>query len=148
MVQAEYRATGWLGAFLGSKLYIDFSRPGQFDTAMLGLLKELEARDVLAVGRNPEEPRRTILEVGTLSQGLACACWTITDVQTWLSVNELAAFQKKFEQSAIDGVALAELVRLARQGNTLFGKVFQDELFAEVALGLRLRLSYCLQTLQ
>ena len=51
MMQRHYRADGWLGMLLGSKLYINFDGKYTFEHAYSMLLKELKGR-----GRDTEAP--------------------------------------------------------------------------------------------
>ena len=44
MMQRHYRADGWLGMLLGSKLYINFDGKFTFEHAYAMLLKELKDR--------------------------------------------------------------------------------------------------------
>ncbi len=44
MMQRRYRADGWLGMLLGSKLYINFDGKYAFEHAYTLLLKELKER--------------------------------------------------------------------------------------------------------
>ena len=47
MVQKYYKPDGWLGALLGTKLYIDFSGKYAFEPKWNELIKELHAHSIL-----------------------------------------------------------------------------------------------------
>jgi len=47
MVQKYYKPDGWLGALLGTRIFIDFSGKYQFQTKWKELVKELRVHNIL-----------------------------------------------------------------------------------------------------
>ena len=94
MMQKNYKADGWLGMLLGTKLWIGFQSKHTIDSGVAKLVRELAGRgkDVDHTDGTPEAVIRTT-EATTLTKqpsGPDVAGWTNEDVKKWLKKIGLA----------------------------------------------------------
>ncbi|KAG9352214.1 hypothetical protein JZ751_020627, partial [Albula glossodonta] len=117
MMEQNYKADGWLGALLGTKLWIDFSENCNFEESISQLIKEIKGRmpvenDVIsAVSRNDPQ-------TGGSNTGPALITWTKEDVRSWLKENGLDFCINVF--SEYDGSLVYQLQRLRKEAPDFF----------------------------
>eukprot|EP00051_Salpingoeca_urceolata_P003175 m.55773 g.55773 ORF g.55773 m.55773 type:complete len:677 (+) comp12553_c0_seq2:228-2258(+) len=122
LVQNEYRATGWLGALLGSKLWYDFSSAHNFDATMDALVREL-ADSVAAAAEHRQQPRSNASgdapssgaseRIGpSMSQaGLEAKTWSVAQVCAWLTEQGFRPqVAKAFNSRQVSGRVLAAMM--------------------------------------
>ncbi|XP_077985115.1 uncharacterized protein LOC144439756 [Glandiceps talaboti] len=92
MVEENYRPTGWLGAIVGTKFYIDFAKKTQpFGVCVQQLIKQL-ADDGKAI-KVKKAVAKAVGDVGTVpdrpSTAHPCSDWTNQKVVEWLRSHDV-----------------------------------------------------------
>ena len=128
MMQKNYKADGWLGMLLGTKMWIDFQSKYTIDSGVTKLVKELAGRgkDVDHTDGPPEAVIRTT-EATTLTKqpsGPDVAGWTNEDVKRWLKKIGLAQVCDK-DMAEFTGQTLIELQELRGECPDYFYKCLE-----------------------
>ena len=87
MMQHKYKADGWLGMLLGTKLWFDFRNKQGIEESMVKLVKELGGRGKdgdLADGTPETAIRLTAADTITSEPAAAVSGWTNEEVRQWL----------------------------------------------------------------
>ena len=131
MMQKNYKADGWLGMLLGTKMWIDFQSKHTIDSGVTKLVKELAGRgkDVDHTDGPPEAVIRTT-EATTLTKqpsGPDVAGWTNEDVKRWLKKIGLAQVCDK-DMAEFTGQTLIELQELRGECPDYFYKCLEHTL--------------------
>ena len=128
MMQKNYKADGWLGMLLGTKLWIGFQSKHTIDSGVAKLVRELAGRgkDVDHTDGPPEAVIRTT-EATTLTKqpsGPDVAGWTNEDVKKWLKKIGLAQVCDK-DMAEFTGQTLIELQELRGECPDYFYKCLE-----------------------
>ena len=131
MMQKNYKADGWLGMLLGTKMWIDFQSKHTIDSGVAKLVRELAGRgkDVDHTDGPPEAVIRTT-EVTTLTKqpsGPDVAGWTNEDVKKWLKKIGLAQVCDR-DMVEFTGQTLIELQDLRGECPDYFYKCLEHTL--------------------
>ncbi|XP_039627314.1 uncharacterized protein LOC120540543 [Polypterus senegalus] len=127
MMDKNYKPDGWLGAILGSKLYIDFGKHANFEDSFHRLKKEL-GNHVPSSGDVVDGPA----VASTTKQGNGNAndsevfSWTKEDVEKWLKENQLDFCLNLFTE--YDGPLICQLQQLRREAPGFFFKSLRREM--------------------
>ncbi|XP_070537112.1 uncharacterized protein [Ptychodera flava] len=91
MVEENYKATGWLGAILGTKFYINFAKKSQpFGLCVQQLIKQLgEKGKANQVKRRQSVVNGKMTETDGKSVDDTCSNWTNQEVVRWLKNNDI-----------------------------------------------------------
>ena len=128
MMEKNYKADGWLGMLLGTKLCIGFQSKDNIDSGVAKLVRELAGRgkDVDHTDGPPEAVIRTT-EATTLTKqpsGPDVAGWTNEDVKKWLKKIGLAQVCDK-DMAEFTGQTLIELQELRGECPDYFYKCLE-----------------------
>ena len=128
MMQKNYKADGWLGMLLGTKMWIGFQSKHTIDSGVTKLVRELAGRgkDVDHTDGSPEAVIRTT-EATTLTKqpsGPDVAGWTNEDVKKWLKKIGLAQVCDK-DMAEFTGQTLIELQELRGECPEYFYKCLE-----------------------
>lgn len=131
MMQKNYKADGWLGMLLGTKLWIDFQSKHIVDSGVTKLIRELAGRgkDVDHTDGLPAAVIRAT-EATTLTKqpsGPDVAGWTNEDVKKWLREIGLADVCDK-DMAEFTGKILIELQELRGECPDYFYKCLEHTL--------------------
>ncbi|XP_076081658.1 uncharacterized protein LOC143052497 isoform X1 [Mytilus galloprovincialis] len=110
MVQKYYKPDGWLGALLGTKLFIDFSGKYQFEPKWNELIKELQAHKMLGNEETNQETAIVATPVESISS-TKLKISTTDDVNQWLITNKLEKCCHHFEDVNGDGLLQLKYMR-------------------------------------
>lgn len=133
LVQQGYRATGWLGALLGSKLWYDITTDAVWSASLSNLMRELRKLEI-SLGVPPSTPlpsqltNQTVPTTATNSSmplsnpsqhfpsSDKALAMSLDDVSGWLESSGLGdvAVIDAFRNAQFDGPALVGLYRLSR----------------------------------
>ncbi|XP_052084596.1 uncharacterized protein LOC127721827 isoform X2 [Mytilus californianus] len=142
MVQKYYKPDGWLGALLGTKLFIDFSGKYQFEPKWNELIKELQAHKML--GKEEAIQKTTIVAApiqATSSTKLNVS--TIDDVKQWLISNKLEKCCHHFED--VNGEGLLQLKYMRHDAPECYFKMLSRKL--KLSVGETLNFTAALEKL-
>ena len=118
MMQRNYKADGWLGMLVGTKLWIDFHSKHVIDAGVGKLIKELGGRGKdVDVTDGPTEPvvRRVEADViDSQPSAPSVSGWTNQEVKQWLKEIGLKKVCKE-DISEVNGETLIDLLQL-REG--------------------------------
>ena len=131
MMQNNYKADGWLGMLVGTKLWIGFQSKHLIDSGVTKLIKELGRRgkEVDETDGSPEAVIRPT-EASVLTKqpsGSDVSGWTNEDVKKWLREIGLAQMCKK-AKIEFTGQTLIELYELRRECPEYFYKCLEHTL--------------------
>jgi len=136
----DKRPTGWLGALLGSQLYIDFSKEANFDAKFQELVKTLQKHikasgsstvsssstvttTSVATSSSSSGPTTTatIVSVTETNSRLSCREWTQPQISKWLTKYHLEKYIPNFEEEGMMvGLAIEELGSLINEKKLFF----------------------------
>lgn len=156
-VEQGHKATGWLGALLGSKLYFNFADRPDFDQVLDEVVSEVHR----VVGRHTPTPplTRALSSVGVYASTAAVPAagdlssirplaqsffsdWTGQQVLAWLRKENLQSLESAFEAGQISGPEMVELACWlcdSRQYGPAYDVTpYLQQLVADVGLLLRL----------
>ena len=131
MMQRNYKADGWLGMLVGTKLWIDFQSKHVIEAGARKLIKELggRGRDV-DVTDGPSEPVVGAVQadvVARLSSIPAVSGWTNKEVKQWL--NEIGLEKVCNEEiSEMNGQTLIDLQQLRGECPEYFYRCLEKNL--------------------
>jgi len=134
MMQRNYKADGWLGILVGTKLWIDFQGTKDIDSGVGKLIKELGGRgkDV----DTTDGPGETLIRPSEASVSVTApppqsvtnvSSWTNQDVKKWLTEIGLEEVCKE-DISEFNGERLIDLQELRREGLEYFYKCLEKTL--------------------
>lgn len=128
LMQTGYKATGWLGAMIGARLFYDFSGKYDFDKKFselyLALAGKLAPRKTLSSGR-PEDAVARPLAPRSDDNTIVLMTWTKSDIDTWLKDNKLTAFSGL---KNLSGEQLVFLYKLFRRAPEYFYRCIEEKL--------------------
>ncbi|CAC5419666.1 unnamed protein product [Mytilus coruscus] len=124
MVQKYYKPDGWLGALLGTKLFIDFSGKYQFDQKWNELIKELQAHKML--GKEAIEETAIVATPVQATSSTKLKISTIDDVKQWLISNNLEKCCHHFED--VNGEGLLQLKYMRHDAPEFYFKTLSRKL--------------------
>jgi len=129
LMESEWKASGWLGLILGSKLYIDLTQPAALDTKRNEILKEIsgivntiepDKRDTFA----QVSPSRNLWGIHSLhsqesGQAKRAKEMNVQEVGVWLESVSLSQLVPTFAQLEVDGHVLYGINKLGFSWETL-----------------------------
>ena len=131
MMQNNYKADGWLGMLVGTKLWISFQSKHVIDSGVTKLIKELGRRgkDVDEIDGSPEAVIRTTEATVLTKQpsGPDVSRWTNNDVKKWLRKIGLAQVCEE-DIAEFTGQTLIELQELRGECPEHFYKCLEHTL--------------------
>ena len=133
MMQRNYKADGWLGILVGSKLWIDFQNKQVINSGVAKLIKELRGRGKdLDTTDGPKEvvirPSEASVVTAPPPQSVTnVSSWTNQDVQKWLTEIGLQQVCKK-NISKLNGQTLIDLQELRGECPDYFYKCLEHTL--------------------
>ena len=131
MMQNNYKADGWLGMLVGTKLWIGFQSKHVIDSGVTKLIKELGRRgkEIDETDGSPEAVIRPT-EASVLTKqtpGSDVSRWTNEDVKKWLREIGLAQVCKE-DMAEFNGQTLIELQKLRGECPDYFYKGLEHTL--------------------
>ena len=131
MMQRKYKADGWLGMLVGTKLWIDFQSKHVIDAGVGKLIKELGGRGKdVDVTDGPTEPvvRRVEADViASQPSAPAVSGWTNEEVKQWLKEIGLEKVCKE-DISEVNGETLIDLQQLREECPEYFYRCLEQNL--------------------
>ena len=131
MMQRKYKADGWLGMLVGTKLWIDFQSKHVTDAGVGKLIKELGGRGKdVDVTDGPTEPvvRRVEADViDSQPSAPAVSGWTNQEVKQWLKEIGLEKVCKE-DISEVNGETLIDLQQLREECPEYFYRCLEQNL--------------------
>ena len=131
MMQRKYKADGWLGMLVGTKLWIDFQSKHVIDAGVGKLIKELGGRGKdVDVTDGPTEPvvRRVEADVIAFQPSApAVSGWTNEEVKQWLKEIGLEKVCKE-DISEVNGETLIDLQQLREECPEYFYRCLEQNL--------------------
>jgi len=125
LVEPGYKADGWMGAILGSKLWYDFTQAvskgnrgemkvdnGNVARISISLSKELERHVLAAAKPGAALAAPTAATASIEIKEAAFLQWDIGQVSSWVGKLGFGAQAKVFQEERINGAALDELRKL------------------------------------
>ncbi|XP_062594967.1 uncharacterized protein LOC134256336 [Saccostrea cucullata] len=127
LMEKGYKATGWLGAMIGAKLFYDFSGKYDFERKLGELLAAISGK----IHPQKTKTLSTIQEhaVSTLlpssDDSIVLLDWTRQDIEKWLGDNQLMAFSGL---KNLSGKQLVFLYKLFRRAPEYFYRCIEEKL--------------------
>ncbi|KAL9981613.1 hypothetical protein ACROYT_G010339 [Oculina patagonica] len=132
MMQSNYKADGWLGMLVGTKLWIGFQSKHVVHSAVGKLIKELDGRgkDCDATDGPPEANIRPseASVLGAPRPATDVSGWTNQDVKKWLTEIGLGKICKTKNISELNGQILIDLQKLRGECPEYFYKGLEQTL--------------------
>lgn len=127
LMQTGYKATGWLGAMIGARLFYDFSGKYDFDKKFTELYLALAGKLVPKNTLNsiPEDAVARPLVPRSDDNTVVLMKWTKSDIDTWLKDNKLTAFSGL---KNLSGEQLVFLYKLFRRAPDYFYRCIEEKL--------------------
>lgn len=127
LMQTGYRATGWLGAMIGARLFYDFSGKYDFDKKFTELYSLLAGKltPKKTLGSIPEDAVARPLVPRSDDNTIVLMTWTKSDIDTWLKDNKLTAFSGL---KNLSGEQLVFLYKLFRRAPEYFYRCIEEKL--------------------
>ena len=129
MMQPKYKADGWLGMLLGTKLWFDFRSKPAIEDGMTKLVKELRGRgkdDDVADGPVESEIRPASADA-VAAPASAVSGWTNEDVKQWLKEIGLGKVCAE-DISEMNGQTLIDLQQLRGECPEYFYRCLEQSL--------------------
>ncbi|XP_063437363.1 uncharacterized protein LOC134718645 isoform X2 [Mytilus trossulus] len=142
MVQKYYKPDGWLGALLGTKLFIDFSGKYQFEPKWNELIKELQQHKMLGNEETNQETAIVATPVESKSS-TKLKISTIDEVKQWLISNKLEKCCHHFEN--VNGEGLLQLKYMRHDAPECYFKMLSRKL--KLSVGETLNFTAALEKL-
>ncbi|XP_061174816.1 uncharacterized protein LOC133183961 [Saccostrea echinata] len=127
LMERGYKATGWLGAMIGAKLFYDFSGKYDFDrkfgelyTALTGKIFPQKTKALSAI---PENAVPSLMPAS--DDSVVLMDWTRKDIEKWLNDNQLTAFSGL---KNLSGKQLVFLYKLFRRAPEYFYRCIEEKL--------------------
>jgi len=95
LLEKNYKADGWLGAILGTKLYLDFTNLVLFDKGFPSLLKELGDRGKVPQAELEEIKATAAKSHAGAAEGKSVDDWSAEDVRKWISTQNFKSFKNR-----------------------------------------------------
>eukprot|EP00550_Attheya_septentrionalis_P005492 CAMPEP_0198296402 /NCGR_PEP_ID=MMETSP1449-20131203/32327_1 /TAXON_ID=420275 /ORGANISM="Attheya septentrionalis, Strain CCMP2084" /LENGTH=605 /DNA_ID=CAMNT_0043997009 /DNA_START=14 /DNA_END=1831 /DNA_ORIENTATION=+ len=148
--EQPWRASGWLGAQLGTKLWYDFSSDDRFEISLDNLInalkKKLQLTDTVPDPTRDKEsiPVSTVTPVTPKDlRNSAVAAMDLSAVQRWLKIVGLPeSWRKTFATQQITGRSLLELHLLRTSNPELYYKMLALSCCTDMAEGTGLLLEF------
>ncbi|MGH0132218.1 UNVERIFIED_CONTAM: hypothetical protein FKN15_021639, partial [Acipenser sinensis] len=114
MMQRNYKPDGWLGAVLGTKLWVDFTQKSIFEESMNQLIKLIGGYAPLSndAVKGPIVPSNANQQMANKSVPVV-STWTKEDVAAWLKENKLDFCLTLFAE--YDGPLMHQLQQLCKE---------------------------------
>ena len=129
MMQPKYKADGWLGMLLGTKLWFDFRSKPAIEDGMTKLVKELRGRgkdDDVTDGPSESEIRPASADA-VAAPAAAVSGWTNEDVKQWLKEIGLGKVCTE-DISEMNGQTLIDLQQLRGECPEYFYRCLEQSL--------------------
>ena len=131
MMQHKYKADGWLGMLVGTKLWIDFQSKHVVESGVGKLIKELGGRGKdVDVTDGPTEPIVQRVEADAIASqpsAPAASGWTNKEVKEWLKEIGLEKVCKE-DISEVNGETLIDLQQLREECPEYFYRCLEQNL--------------------
>ena len=131
MMQRKYKADGWLGMLVGTKLWFDFQSNHVIEAGVGKLIKELGGRGKdVDVTDGPTEPVARRVEADVIASqpsAPAVSGWTNEEVKQWLKQIELEKVCKE-DISEVNGETLIDLQQLREECPEYFYRCLEQNL--------------------
>lgn len=146
LMQTGYKATGWLGAMIGARLFYDFSGKYDFDKKFNELYSALAGKVFprKALSSIPENAIARPMVPTSDDNVIVLMTWTKSDMDTWLKENKLTAFSGL---KNLSGEQLIFLYKLFRRAPEYFYRCIEEKLGMKSLEDL-MRFSDCIEKLQ
>ncbi|KAK6476774.1 hypothetical protein HHUSO_G23263 [Huso huso] len=127
MMQRNYKPDGWLGAVLGTKLWVDFTQKSIFEESMNQLIKLIGGYAPLSndAVKGPIVPSNANQQMANKSVPVV-STWTKEDVAAWLKENKLDFCLTLF--AAYDGPLMHQLQQLRKEAPDFFFKSLRRDI--------------------
>ena len=133
MMQRNYKADGWLGILVGTKLWIDLQSKQDVDSGVRKLIKELGGRGkILDTTDGPKEEvirpsEESVVKASPPQSVTNVSSWTNQDVKKWLTEIGLEQVCKE-DNSELNGQTLIDLQELRGECPEYFYKCLEHTL--------------------
>ncbi|KAL9979082.1 hypothetical protein ACROYT_G016684 [Oculina patagonica] len=124
MMESNYRADGWLGMILGSKLWIDFSSGQNTSDSIEKLKKELGAR---GKGESAvKKASKDTVDAAPSGKKVDVSTWTVDDVTKWMEKIGLGESYKGKQK--LTGKKLQQLAKMRNESADFFYATIKEDL--------------------
>ncbi|KAL9979087.1 hypothetical protein ACROYT_G016691 [Oculina patagonica] len=124
MMESNYRADGWLGMILGSKLWIDFSSGQNTSDSIEKLKKELGAR---GKGESAvKKASKDTVDAAPSGKKVDVSKWTVDDVTKWMEKIGLGESYKGKQK--LTGKKLQQLAKMRNESADFFYATIKEDL--------------------